>query len=51
MKALTEAQENLLRALRPPVAFEYLDDAEFIRIEDVLSCKMQTHGINEAGTG
>lgn len=51
MKSLTEAQENLLRTLGFPVAFENLDDAELTRIEDALSNEIQTHGINETSNG
>ena len=47
MKSLTEAQENLLRTLGFPVAFENLNDAKLTRIEDALSNEIQTHGINE----
>lgn len=51
MKSLTKAQENLLRTLGFPVAFENLDDAELMRIEDALSNEIQTHSINEASSG
>lgn len=51
METLIEAQENLLRTLGLPLAFEYLDDDQLMRIEDVLSYEMQTHGINEEGNG
>lgn len=32
-------------------AFENLDDAELMRIEDALSNEIQTHSINEASSG
>lgn len=51
MKSLTEAQENLLRTLGFPVAFENLNDAKLTRIEDALSNEIQTHGINETSNG
>lgn len=33
------------------MAFENLDDAELMRIEDALSNEIQTHSINEASSG